>query len=62
MAVRFVLCASKEHAIACREAGLLYLRYGDDWYLAMGLDAQWVRECYDSLRWPSTDFAIALED
>ena len=70
MAVRFVPCVSKEHAIACREAGLLYINFSqldmpDDWELALGCDAAWVRTIYDenNSRWPRTDdFGVALED
>jgi len=70
MAVRFVPCVSKEHAITCREVGLLYINFStpemdDDWTLALGCNTEWVRECYDpaSMEWPRpSDFGVALEE
>ena len=70
MAVRFVPCASKEHAVACREAGLLYINFSqldmpDDWALAQGCDAAWVLSWYNNnnSHWPrAADFGVALED
>lgn len=65
MAITFVPCKDKEHAIACREMKLLYINFGWGWELAEGLDAQWVESTYnpDNERWPTRfDFGIALED
>ena len=70
MATTFVKCVSKEHAIACRELGLLYINFGEgdgeeDWVLAMGCDTGWVRSKYGQKEhgWPLPDhFGIALEE
>lgn len=69
MAITFVPCTDKEHAIACREMGLLYINFGSDeepdWELADGLNTQWVKEVYrkdNETRWLPSRFSIALED
>ena len=69
MAITFVPCKDKEHAIACREMDLLYLNFGSDeepdWELAYGLNTQWVEEAYgdgNDINWPPAHFSIALED
>lgn len=65
MATTFVKCVSKEHAIACRELGLLYINFGCGWELAEGLNTQWVYSMYDRSKreWPTPDhFGVALEE
>lgn len=66
MAITFVPCKDKEHAIACREMGLLYIDFGSDaapdWELADGLNTQWVKEAYGNSDWLPARFGIALED
>lgn len=66
MAITFGKCVSKEHAIACRELGLLYIDFeGGDWQLATGCGTDWVRSMYGQKEydWPLPDhFGIALEE
>ena len=66
MAVTYVPCKHRQHAIDCREMDLLYINFGWGWELAMGLNAGWVADMYGRStgdRWPRVeDFGIAVED
>lgn len=65
MAVTFVPCRDKEHAVECREACLLYVRFIGERYVLVNLPSQWVRYSYPPTtygHYSAEDFAYAVED
>ncbi len=72
MAIRFEQCVDTAHAVACCEAGILYLNMGavgtgQDWVLNDPIkngpdDIEHMHGTNRNGMWPPSEFAICVED